>query len=41
MNAVLLNFLLIKESWGKKEKNVLKIDDNNNHKCFLSSKSAY
>jgi len=38
MNAVLLNFLFIKESWEKKKKID---DDNNNHKCFLSSKAAY
>ncbi len=44
--AVLLNFLLIKESWKKcilhfKCKNGTVFNIFNNQKCFLSSKSVY
>jgi len=35
INAVLLNFLFIKESW----KTIIHID--NYQKCFFSSKSSY
>jgi len=40
INAVLLNFVMyFKESW-KRCRAVLNIDDNNK-KCFLTTKSAY
>ncbi len=44
-NAVLLNFLFIKESWEKEKKNILSsktvFNIDNNNKCFLSTKAAY
>ncbi len=40
INAVLLTFLFIKESWKKVSTKIFKID-NNKKKCFLSSKPAY